>query len=125
VYICLIGIALLAMGIGMMFWNNLGRSRDWKIGLCCLGVIVGVLIGLCWGMSYLTESANVERYYALQNTLLMARSETDQITMFELSAITGKIAEMNEDLAVRKWARKSPWTSWFIPKAFETLKSLR
>ena len=66
----------------------------------------------------------VEKYYALKQTLENIRSAKD-VKPQEAAAIQLKVIEMNKSLAEWKFLARSPWLNVFVPKKVLKLEFLR
>ena len=93
------------------------------IGLIVFGILAALIL-VAWPINYMTEVANIERFHSLEQTLLNARAN-DNVSEYEIAAITQTVAEMNKDLASHQYWAAHPLTSWFYPKEILTLEPIR
>lgn len=107
-------VILLAVSIVLYIWNNNSWFSDSVefISIVMIAISTILLIGslILIPIFHYNGKAEVERYYALQNTIEKSREEG--LSEVERAALTTEIAEYNKDLASVKYWNNTIFDWW-------------
>jgi len=112
--------------VWLIIWENDEKYHETEF-LAIVTVVLGIVfIGSLFAIpiSRIDIQADIEKFYATQDSLLMARANPD-ISALELAAIQQEVIEMNQWLASAQFWTKHPLTNWFWPKKTLNLRPIK
>lgn len=118
IWICLAGLVSLGLYI---------ENKSYRYGMAgfTLVIVAGLLLVsllIMWPMFYFEYTAKIQEYYALQETIEIARKEN--INDFERTAIMLQVAEMNKEIRVAQYWQQTI-LSIYYPAELAELEMLK
>ena len=100
-------IVLVIMFVVGLWLASLDTTELLGMMICFISGLILLLTVIQWPLTYYATLAQIERYYALKDTIEVARSQG--IDDIERAALTHKIVENNTTLAEYKY-----WNQFFL-----------